>query len=76
MPNTDRVALTALSRELTALTGTPGPGYRRLYSMTVDDRLPAEQDNGRWFFRRSDLPAIAGRLGLSVKETAAASVAG
>ncbi len=62
----ETVALTALPRELTALTGKQAPSYRKLWSLTVDGRLPAEQINGRYQVRRADLPGIAAMLGLSV----------
>lgn len=60
------VALTALLRELTALTGEQAPSYRKLWTMTVDGRIPADQVNGRYRVRRADLPAIAGLVGLTV----------
>lgn len=64
MADSDVFGLTALPRELTALTGKPSPSYRRLYNLTVDGRLPAEQVKGRYQLRRTDLPAIAVSLGL------------
>lgn len=73
MTNQETVALTALPRELATLTGKPSPSYRRLYSLTLDGSLPAEQDNGRWFVRRTDLPAIAAMLGLAAPESAKAA---
>ena len=60
-------ALTALPRELTALTGTQAPGYRRLWTEVVDGRIPAEQVNGRYQVRRTDLPAIAASLGMTAR---------
>lgn len=68
MTNQEMVALTALSRELFALTGKQGPGHRKLWQLTVDGRLPAEQVNGRYHVRRADLPAIADMLGLTVPD--------
>lgn len=64
MANPDVLGLAALPRELSALTGKPSPSYRQLYNMTLDGRLPAEQVNGRYQLRRTDLPAIAVSLGL------------
>lgn len=66
------VALTALPRELTALTGKQAPSYRRLWTLTVDGCLPAEQVNGRYQVRRVDLPGIAALLGLTIPEDSAA----
>ena len=60
------VALTALPRELKALTGAEAPTYRRLWTLTVDGRIPAEQINGRYQVRRADLPDIASTLGMIV----------
>jgi hypothetical protein len=57
--------LSKLSRELQAFTGKPAPGYRALYNHVLDGRLPAEQVNGRWYWHRIDLPAIAAALGLA-----------
>ena len=64
--NPEMMALTALPRELTALTGKQAPSYRKLWSLTVDGRIPADQVNGRYQVRRADLPAIATALGLAV----------
>lgn len=60
----DYVALTALSRELTLYAGRQAPNYRKLWTLTVDGRIPAEQTNGRYQVRRADLPSIAATLGL------------
>ena len=39
---------------------TPEPSYRDTYNAALDGRIPAEQGpNGRWYWRNSDLPAIA-----------------
>jgi hypothetical protein len=64
MTETEMVALSALPRNLAALTGGEVPTYRKLWSLTVDGRLPAVQINGRYQVRRADLPAIAMSLGL------------
>ncbi len=66
---TNRVPLTALSRELTARTGKPAPGYRKLWSMIVNGELPAEQlMNGRY---EVDPDVIAEKLGLTTSSRAA-----
>ena len=65
MMNKETVALTALPRELAALTGMQSPSYRQLWNLTVDGHLPAQQVNGRYQIRRVDLPAIAAALGMS-----------
>jgi hypothetical protein len=62
----DRISLTTVLRELAELTGERMPTYRRTWGLTVSGRLPAELINGRWFFTRADLPAIAVALGLTV----------
>ena len=72
MKQNDTVALTSLPRELAELTGAPAPGYRRLYNMAVDARIPVEQVNGRWRVRRTDLPGIAAQIGLPARATVAA----
>jgi hypothetical protein len=64
---TKRVPLTALSRELTALTGQPAPGYRKLWTMVVNGELPAEQVNGRYTV---DVRAVAQTLGLTERVAA------
>jgi hypothetical protein len=73
MTDTALVALTALPRELAALTGGDVPSYRKLWTMVVDGRLPALQtNNGRYQVARSDLPNICASLGLRLKEAAPA----
>lgn len=57
--NPEMVALSALPRDLSALTGQQAPNYRKMWSMVVDGLLPAEQVNGRYRVRRADLPASA-----------------
>jgi len=69
---TDYVPLTALSRELTTFAGKQAPSYRKLWTLTVDGRIPAEQMNGRYQVRRTDLPGIAALLGLTTSERTAA----
>jgi hypothetical protein len=63
-----KVPLSELARKLAALPGvrTPPPSYRKLYNLVVDNELPAERENGRWYFAEDQLPAIALRLGLAV----------
>jgi len=67
------VALTALPRELTALTGKQAPSYRKLWSLIVDGHVSAKQVNGRYQVPRNDLPAIAALLGLTAPEDNAVS---
>lgn len=69
---TDYVPLTALSRELTTFAGKQAPNYRKLWMLTVDGRIPAEQMNGRYQVRRADLPGIAVSLGLTTPDRVAA----
>lgn len=56
-----KVGLTALSRELTILTGKPAPGYRQLWAAIADGQLPAERPNGRYLV---DVNEAAKALGL------------
>ncbi len=67
MSAVELVSLTSLPRELERLTGARPPGYRRLWTLTVDGRIPAEQVNGRYQVRRADLPDIAAELGLTAR---------
>ena len=65
LPNAGRTSLPQLPRKLYDLTGRPVPGgYRRLYLHVIEGRIPAEQDNGRWYVADADVPAIAGALGM------------
>ena len=64
----NKVPLTALSRELAALTGGPVPSYRALWTKIVNGELPAEQVNGRYF---ADPRVIAQKLGLTAERAAA-----
>jgi hypothetical protein len=63
-----RVPLTALSRELAALTGKPAPSYRKLYVAILDGKLPAEQVDGRYLV---DVQVAAQALGLTPERIAA-----
>jgi hypothetical protein len=53
----DRIPLTQLPRELREAGGPP-VGYRRLYNLILDGRLPALRDERAWTVARDDLPAI------------------
>jgi hypothetical protein len=64
---TKRVPLTALSRELAALTGKPAPNYRKLYLAILDGKLPADQVDGRYTV---DVRAAADALGLTAQHAA------
>ena len=71
MTTPDKIALATLPRELAAFTGQPAPDYRTVYNRTLSGKFPAEQINGRWHVRRSDLPAVAAALGFEAKATEA-----
>jgi hypothetical protein len=59
----DRLPLPRALPELRRLAGAAAPGYRRLYSLVLDGRIPAEIGrNGRWTVSRADLPRIAAML--------------
>lgn len=60
----ETIPLARLPRELRALTGEDGPGYRTIYNKVLDGVIPAEQHNGRWFVPRSELGTVAKALGL------------
>lgn len=54
----DRIPLPRVVTELRQLTVQP-LGYRALYNLVLDGRVPAEQGaNGRWLIQRTDLPRI------------------
>jgi len=66
---TNRVPLVGLSRELTARTGRPAPGYRKLWLMIANGELPADQlANGRYVV---DPDVIAEKLGMTAPSRAA-----
>jgi hypothetical protein len=58
--------LTELPRAIQSLTKDNAPGYRKLYNLTIDNRLPATLVNGRWRVQRSDVPAIVEAFGLTI----------
>ena len=60
MTDTERVPLSELPREISALNGGHTPSYRTLYNACIDARIPADKgDNGRWTVLRRNLPLIA-----------------
>jgi len=61
------ISLTSLPRELTAVTGQPSPSYRKLWTLTVDGKLPTTSVNNRHFVRRDDLRDIAEIIGLPAR---------
>ena len=65
--------LPRLGAKLIELTGKPGPGYRKLYTLALDGTLPTEARNGRLFVQDADLPRVVQMLGLTL--STAASVA-
>lgn len=61
----ERINLAHAPRELKGMAGRTVPGgYPRLYRMVLAGLIPAEQENGRWYLNRADLPQIAVSLGL------------
>jgi hypothetical protein len=58
MSESDKIQLAFLARELRLLSDQRPPKNRKLWEMIVDGDLPAEQEGGRWFVKRADLPAI------------------
>jgi hypothetical protein len=65
--NDRRVALTDLCPTLQQLYGS-SPGYRRLYSLILDGKIPAQRRSGRLSVGEDDLPRIAEILGLSAPD--------
>jgi hypothetical protein len=56
------IALTQVPRALEK-HGLPATSYRRLYTLALDNRIPAHQGaNGRWFVHSEDVPAIAAAM--------------
>lgn len=67
----DRLGLPSALHEAAKLSGKPVPnGHRRIYAYAVEGRIPAELDHGRWYVRRSDLPAVMAALGLTLEAAA------
>ncbi len=64
-----KVRITELSVEGARLTGSPWPGYRRLYLLLLDGRLgvTGERIGHAWFVNRGDIGIIAETLGLAAK---------
>ena len=60
-----RQPITELSGELANYTGKQPPGYRKLYGLILDGRLPVERVSGRYYFRRDDIPTISEIVGLT-----------
>lgn len=61
----ERIGLAHSPREILSLTGRSVPGgYTRIYKLVLAGAIPAEQENGRWYLNRADLPQIAASLGL------------
>jgi hypothetical protein len=68
------IPITEVSVALKELTGTTGPGYRRLSVLACDGKIspPMEKRDGRWWgCFRSKLPELAEALGLTVDRVAA-----
>ncbi len=64
MADRELVPLTAIPRELIALTGKSAPSYRTIWTQVVNGRIAADQRNGRYYVLRADLPKIAEAFGL------------
>lgn len=58
---------TAICVKLRAITGSPGPGYRKLITMAADGTIsPPMEKQGRWWgCYSSRLPELAAALGLT-----------
>lgn len=65
----DRIPLTQLPLELRN-AGGPTVGYRRLYNMILDGRLPAERGSTAWSISRADIPAVIAALALPQRAAA------
>lgn len=58
------IRLSQLAGALSELTGKAPPPYRTLYNLVVDNVIPAESVNGRWWIDPADLRPIAEQLGM------------
>jgi len=70
----DQVGLAHVPRVLPTVVddGQSIPSYRRIYFMVTDGKVPAdliEYIRGRYYVRRSNLPALAQVLGLRLKRS-------
>jgi hypothetical protein len=77
---TDPIGLAHVPRVLPTVVddGQSIPPYRRIYFMVTDGKVPAdliEYIRGRYYVRRSNLPALAQVLGLRLKRTCGRSAA-
>jgi hypothetical protein len=59
-----------IAGELVTLTGSPGPGVRKMLERASNAELPLEKRGRFWFCRRSRLPELAHALGLRIKAPA------
>jgi hypothetical protein len=66
-------ALTAASYNIPAERLPSAPQFSRAI---VGGRIPAINISGRWFLSREDIPAILGKLGLSIEETSVQTASG
>jgi hypothetical protein len=56
--------LPRVSQWLLKHTGSPGPGYIKLYKLATSGAFPVEWRNGRIYVRNADLPLVANAVGL------------
>ncbi len=70
MSDPNLISIAHLCPQLDAAYSGALPSYRRLYFDVLSGKIPAENINGRWFVRRSDLPAIGKAFGMTPKVTA------
>jgi hypothetical protein len=61
----DHLPLTRLPIALRDQTGLRPPTYYQLYMAVINGRISAEMVGGRYYFKESDVPAIAAQLGLA-----------
>ena len=71
MTKPDTLDVHALMVELNRRYSGRAPGYQRVWSMAIADRIPAHRKGSRWRFKRSDIPRIAAVLGLADPPAAA-----
>ena len=67
----DTIDVYGLMHELNRCYGGRAPGYQRIWSLAIADRIPARREARRWLFKRADIPAIAKTLGLTDPPAAA-----
>ena len=64
----DVISITSLSSEIRKVSGSDGPGYRKLHILACDGRIPARKQGREWVVDRKDMGAVITALGLSTHQ--------